>query len=553
MAHFDVDGLELGFGSPTTFNLTTSVEFVGGGFGAPQTITDTSGNTYSHNQEQYFGDPHSNVLATIFGKEDLLLPDNGGEVLQLRGPFEQLFDTFDIPSPQFEKPVGPFFAKFISEDVSGREYDAFSGIASYKTQLYTDITGKSLTLCTPVMEQGDYKLRIFYGQGRIEFFEFSDTLKVVHRLRNDKTLSIKSQCPNYWNVSERTDAVEIDTQYLKRKESNLSKIIHSVGQNFNNVYNSDYTLTKDQTLKNETILEVESTIDFPSKGVLHLDDGHVLNYTGKTHNTFTGISGIHKPIEKRVRVAAENLELNVIDNFYKVQNNGFYKPLAHITEKEWLSAFQIVEYNERASEKVIFEYFYQLMKKINLIKQVNITGSIVSAPLDSSAWNCSHIQRYCKITGADGNGRYFFIVSADPNSATQLQLSEVGSSYFNGAVDKPQGRENGFTTGQYTIEILPWNISQDDRGVFEIELEKTVFNSFQGYIDKDYIDRNIFLDGSDLDNNTQRNLNLDIFVAAGVFDRLRLRRQCDEFFGTYFRTDVDPSVFQILPTAAFAL
>lgn len=553
MAHFDVDGLELGFASPTTYNLATGVEYVGGGFGAPQTITDGDGDTYSHNQEQYFGDPHSNILMNILDKEDLLIPDNGGEILQLRGPFDQLFNTFNIDAPQFEKPIGPFFAKFISDDVVGREYDAFSGLSSYKTKLYTDITGKSLTICTPVMEQGDYTLRIYYGQGRIEYFEFNDTLKVVHRLRNDKTLSIKSQCPNYWNVSERSDAVKLDTQYRKRDESNLSKILHSVGQNFNNIYNSDYTLTKDETLKNETILEVESTIDFPSKGVLHLDDGHVLNYTGKTHNTFTGITGIYKPIEKRIRVAAENLELNVIDNFYKVQNNGFYKPLAHITEKEWLSAFNIVEFNERSSEQVIFKYFYELMKKINLIKQVNITGSIVSAPLDASSWNCSHIQRYCKITNSSGESRFFFIVSEDPNNSAQLQLAETGSSYFNGAVDKNQERENGFDTGQYTIEIIPWNITQDYKGVFQIELEKTVFNSFQGYIDKDYIDRNIFLDGSDLDNNSQRNLNLDIFVAAGITDKLRLRRQCEDFFGTYFRVDVNPTEFQILPTAAFAL
>lgn len=542
-----ITGLEVGFGSPTVYDVASGEELVGdAGFGAPEYIEDRLGAEYCIDAETGFGDPWEGISLVL--QNDVLISDHGGDLLSLRGRFDLLFDTFDIDVPQYEKAIGPFFAKFISNDVAGREYWAFSALPSLKTQLFTNITQNELQLATEPMIQGSYTLRIFYGQGRVEYLDFPENIEVVHRLRYDKALSIKNSMPRHYDVGLRTDADVLSRQYYKRDESTFSKVISSIAQNFNHVYNGDFTLTTRAHQKNVSILHVETTLDFPNSGKLFLGNGQTLEYTGKTNTTFTGVTGMEDVVDSYVRVSRPNPELVAIDNYYKIQNNGFYKPISQITEDEWLTAFNIVEYNERHSEQVIFLYFYHLLKKLNLVKQVNISGDRVSAPLDGSSWNCSHIQRMCKI-----GDRFFFIMCEDPDDETGLQLDRIGCTYWNGSTNRAQGRPQGFSNDEYTIEIMPWNIEQDHMGRFTLSLEKTVFNSFQGYIDKDYIDRNIYIDGLTLDNTTQRNLNLDIFVASGVIDTLQLRKACDEFFGTYFRTDVRPEVFQILPTTVFEL
>jgi len=543
-----LQGLEVGFGSPTIYDQVTDEELVGdAGFGAPEYIIAHDNFTeYCIDAETGFGDPWDGISMVLQG--DVKLSDHGGDLLALRGRFDLLFDTFDIPAPQFEKPVGPFFAKFISQTINGLEYDAFSALPGLKKQLYTNISQDEIQLGTEPMLQGPYTLRIFYGQGRITYLDFPESIEVVHRLRNDKTLSIKNNMPKRLKVGLRSDHDVLGTQYYKKDESTFSKIIHGIGQNFNHMYNHDYTLTTQQHPTNVSILHVETTLDFPDKGTLLINDGQILEYTGRTNTTFTGITGMTDIIDRRVRVSKPNPELNDIDNYYKIQNNGFFKPISSITESEWLKSFNIVEFNERHSEQVIFLYFYNLLKQLNLVKQVNISGDRISAPLDSSSWNCQHIQRICRI-----GERFHFIMCEDPDDETGLQLDNIGCSYWNGSHNEAQGRPDGYENGEYTIEILPWNIEQDHMGRFTISLEKTVFNSFQGYIDRDYIDRNIFIDGIDLDNSTQRNLNLDIFVAGGIIDKLELKKQCDEFFGTYFRSDVRPEVFQILPATKFEL
>lgn len=548
MARICLQGLEVGFGSPTIFDQNTNQELVGdAGFGAPDHIVaHVSTDEYCIDAETGFGDPWNGVSLVL--QNDVKISDHGGDLLALRGRFDLLFETFDIPAPSFEKPVGPFFARFISNNVNGLEYDAFSALPGLGKQLYTNISQDEIQLATEPMLQGPYTLRIYFGQTGGEYIDFPQDIEVVHRLRNDKTLSIKNQMPQNLKVGLRTDHDVLGTQYFKKDESTFSKVIHSIGQNFNHMFNNDYTLTTQKHPTNVSILHVETTLDFPDSGTLLINDGQELQYTGRTNTTFTGISGMEDIIDRRVRVSRPNPELNDIDNYYKVQNNGFYKPISSISENEWLTAFNIVEHNERHSEQVIFQYFYNLLKRLNLVKQVNITGDRISAPLDSSSWNCQHTQRICRI-----GERFHFIMCEDPDDETGLQLDNIGCSYWNGSTNVEQGRPNGYESGEYTIEILPWNIEQDHAGRFTISLEKSVFNSFQGYIDKDYIDRNIFIDGIDLDNSTQRNLNLDIFVAGGIIDTLQLKKQCDEFFGTYFRSDVRPEVFQILPATKFEL
>ena len=124
-------------------------------------------------------------------------------------------------------------------------------------------------------------------------------------------------------------------------------------------------------------------------------------------------------------------------------------------------------------------------------------------------------------------------------------MDQIGSSYWTGAFNSNQ--PTGFDGSEFEIEILPWIVERDSRGIFEITLEKSLFDNTSGYIDLDFIDFNIFIDGLDFDNNVKQNLNLDLFVASGVIEKIGFKRKCDESFGTYYHQSAAPDGFKILP------
>ena len=182
-----------------------------------------------------------------------------------------------------------------------------------------------------------------------------------------------------------------------------------------------------------------------------------------------------------------------------------------------------------------------MFKHLNVVKTVNISNRTVSAPNDGTTWNCSHAGRLCKI-----NDTFYYVIGEDLDGTGTLLLDDIGCSYWNGT--HIQG-ENGFTANEYTIEIIPWMIDRDFNGLFDITFEKSVFASKDGFIDKDYIDFNLYIDGGEQSSyeNNNGNMNIELLKAAGIIDSIKIVRRCDALFGTFISQDAAPDGLFIEP------
>lgn len=539
MAEITVTGQETGFGSPQIRLVGGGVEVGDAGFGAAWDF-DFNGNEYTNYSERGFGDPFDKIDLRIVGAEKgLFLPDDGGTTLEFRGDFTQIFDNFRIPLPKPEKPIGPFKVKFINTEDPSLVYFGESGLPGYRTKIFTNSNQKQMFVCTPSMIKGTYNIVLSYKD--VYSLDFEETIEVIHRLRNDKTLSMRSNLPKFINSGYKSDGDIIPSeQYYPKSESNVAVLLHSISQLFNHMYSSDYTIVTNYFKKGDSILNVESTLSFPYEGTLYLDNGQEINYSGKNATQFLNITGETSIIEKETRVFLRNQNIIEIENYYKVKNYGFHKPSNNIRQQDWLDSFNIIEYGERASQKVLFEYLYQLFKNLNLVRFANIDGNTIENPTEG-VWNTSHDQRICKIE----NKFYFIRNIADVGGEKYLYLDDIGNTYWNASPD--------FVRTERRIEILPFMITEDFNGLFEITFEKSVFQRVEGFIDLDFIDLNIFLEGADFDNNTKNNLNLNLFVAGGVKEKINFIQQSNEAFGTYYSQRASGEEFLILPDYEFEL
>lgn len=531
MATITYDGQEIGFGSSTIVNSSgVEQEFYDSGFGAPNSIS-VDGDDYTNSAEAHFGDPYVSInIDVVQGAEGLLLSDDGGNILELRGDFRQIFESFRIDGDANEKILGPITAKFISASDPDLIYTALNGLPGSGTNLFISSNQKQMFLSTPSMLKGDYSLRLLWRN--VITLDLPFTFTVVNRLRNDKVFSIRNNLPAYYDVGNKSDNYINVDQYYPQTESNLAVITSAFGTSFDSLYNSSYTVTTAKLKRGDNALLVETTLGFPVTGKLKLDSGETLTYTGKTETSFTGITGVTRLSEKGTRVQELDITSSKIDDYYKLQNNQFYVPSRGIRRDEFLNAFNIIDLNERSSEQVIFHYLYNIFKGINLNKTATISGTTVSSPT-SGSWNNSHTQRICKI-----NDRFYFIEGGDISGLNTLELDPIGCTYWTAA---------DFDNGEYDIEVLPWIIKEDFRGKFTIELEKSCFTAALGYIDKDYIDFNIYIEGDDFDNNIKKNLNLDLFVAAGIIESFNFKRRSEDLFGTYFVQYAAPDGLRIIP------
>lgn len=528
MTTITVNGTEIGWGSATVVDSdgNQTETFIDSGFGAPDFIT-VDGVDYTNSAEASFGDPYTNITIEIEGddQEYLYLPHDGGLVIEAKGDFNQYLVDFGIDPLQENTPIGPFKVEFISQDPGGKTYQAISGLPSLKTNIWTQINQKRMYFATPVMPKGDYTLRFTWRL--IYTFNFEKTVRVIHRLRNDKELSMKKSFPQYWNAGHRSDNIIPGGEYIAgQTENDLSVIIRSISENFDNIYSSDYTVTTQNYNWQDSVLHVESTLGFPESGTINIIDGQVLSYTGKTSTSFTGVTGSINYISKNSRAFLTNVEQLKMDDYYRLRNNQLYFPRNSVKRDDFLSAVNIVEFNDRHSEQVIFQYLYKLFQRFNYTKTATINGTTISSPTEG-AWNCSHAQRVCKISD-----KFYFISGETISADGGLILDGIGCTYWNAA---------DFANDSYEIEILPWIVEIDSRGIFQITFESSIFSVQSGYIDKDFIDFNIFIDGDEFDNNTQNNLNLDTFVAAGVIEKINFKRKCEDDFGTYWTQLARPS------------
>ena len=290
-------------------------------------------------------------------------------------------------------------------------------------------------------------------------------------------------------------------------------------------------------------------------------------------NKLSVTTGPEQPfINKGERVYHNHFDFSVIDLFYKLVNTGFANP-GNILQENFERAYNRVEFGERELMRVIFEYFYELFKQLNLnvsLKEgdrvFRVFPDQIGAPdrfvvgsafndetyqpnvgviydIGDNNLNCSHTQRLVRI-----NRKFYFIKNRfiDANGNMSYQIDDRGCAYWNG-MDETLATALEATSPQsdIEIEILPWIIFKDDGGRFHIRFERTCFQGIDAFIDKDFIEFDVFISGVNgeeevgLDSN--RNLNFMIMTAANIDDKIFLHKRCDSLFGTYMNPNSAPS------------
>ena len=473
------------------------------------------------------------------------------------------------------------------------------------------------------MPKASYNCKIrFAGIGSSQLLK---TFEVITRLRFDKTMSIRHNLPDYWDRGEISDGYDASTGYVKGQDTAFSSMIQSWGEGFNNLYNTSYTITsQDFSLQSNGDLYVETSLGFnPAGGRLILGDGEY-EYSGvsrdATDNNIHYLTGVKKVVRdsgkgprqhdlenpiilggleqtaphsdildsftneislsvgpeqpflpKGERVYHNHFDFSVIDMFYKLINTGFTKPSA-ILQSQFDRAYNRVEYGERELMRVIFEYFYELFKQLNIKLKLKVgdivfrkfaveLGSpdrfVVGAAFNDETYqpdtaviydignnklNCSHVQRLCRV-----NNKFYFIKSRfiDANGNMSYQLDDRGCAYWNAMTPEYAQLLEDATQADIDIEILPWIIFKDDGGRFHIRFEKTCFDGIESFIDKDFIDFDVFISGEngeeEVGNDFNRNFNFMIMTAANIDDKVFLHKRCENKFGTYFNPNNAPS------------
>ena len=623
---------ELGFGSPS-FSGEVRRD---AGFGAPTFITSGGNNYTNVFETGFgdpfllpdikIEDKPPPPARQLYNK----LADNGGELLRILGDFSSLRRLYQQGSgsvPLDNVALGPFTVKFHQLDNSDVEtgvvYECESAIPSLRNNLYTNQQQNELIFTTPVMPKGNYICRIRYS--RLGRSQDLGEFEVVTRLRYDKTMSIRHNLPGYWDKGQTSDGYDASGGYIKGQDSSLDTMIQSWGEGFSNLYNTSYTVTTAEfNLSDNGNLYVETSLGFdPDGGRIIIEDGeyeysgvsrdpsdnnvHFLTgvkqlvrgsgYGSRQHDLenpkiYAGLDqlaphedifdpvtnllsvdqGPDEPIIlKGSRVYISHFDFSAIDLFYKLINTGFRRP-ALIKQENFERAYNRVEYGERELMRVIFEYFYELFKQLNVkipLKANDIEFRAFQTQVGSpDAWivgsdfyndeyqpvtgviydvnnnrlNCSHVQRLCRI-----NRKFYFIKSRfiDNANGGNYQLDDRGCAYWNGMTPQLAQDLEDANVADVDIEILPWIIFKDHGGRFHIRFERTCFRGIDSFIDKDFIDFSLFISGlngeEELGNEFNRNLNFMIMTAANIDDKIHLHQRCASNFGSYLNPNFAPS------------
>ena len=496
---------EIGFGSS---HATPEVEYADMGFGAPFTITITNpfdeveDYIYRNVSETGHGDPYAKTNFYLEG-DKTKFSDDGGEIAIIRGRFKDLLR--DTPA---RIPIGPFQIDFISVS-TGDEYRAYSGVPQARKLLFTTINQDKLYVCLPIMPKGLYNIRLLWGEGFINKAIITNGIEIIHRNRFDKAISVRQGLPAYTSRGETSDNIVPSQPY--KTESNLAVFSKAFAELCDYAFPNAYTVLTDDIYRGQTTIPVETTLRFEDEGYFWIKDQQI-SYTGKTNTSFTGCSGVQNKIDKNERVETRERNFAEIPNFILRRHDDLKKPKWAMLNTDWDNAFLSMHYGERASMAVNFQYFYHLFKNVSPTD----TGTYVSASrqlqfIDPDFVKDVYSQKYCRI-----DGKTYHIEKVDEVSKT-ITLTEYGCAYWNAAPKFD-------TNVELKIEILPFWIIRDSSGLFRVEIEGTIFNDQLGFIDKDYIDLNIYLGDADLAQNESALLR---HLAAGVRGEV-LRR---DFFG----------------------
>lgn len=527
------------------------------GFGAPFEATipiDASDPNspvycYRNTAEEGFGDPYT----AIKGKKPprinegglVEFSDNGGMLGIAFAEFNEAF-TNALPN----RPLGPFTA-FIRHTITGEEHQLFSAIPGQGYALFTTNNQDKIYFALPFCAKGEYDFFLkWFDNNVLQTFTLAKAIKILHRQRNDKTMAIRANLPEFWAAGPRSDNYNSPDLYIKNETTN-AVLTSMVGEVFNKLWFNDYTITKAIYTTDQTTLEVESTLGFPKKGTF-IVDGLKVTYTDKTDTSFLGCSGIDKIIHPTSRVHFDHQEFSEIDNYWKILNNKLYKPAYVIDDESWLRAFNTIEFGEHVCWTVLFSYYRHLFNIITYTEDVLLTGSSTISPVVADPASSPMLQNAAfRNRLVEINGQIFKTLGYNGNR-TGILLDRVGCTYWNGAF------ENGDLTKPvldndtiYSATFLPFIIKKDNNGEFIFDLEETSLPTVAGFIDHDFIDFNIYFGGSEVGPETD--LNMNKLLAAGIkgFITRSLDPTLNSVWPVTFPGFPNPNQFVIQPDNVF--
>jgi hypothetical protein len=408
------------------------------------------------------------------------------------------------------------------------------------------------------MPRGKYHILVGYGNGASGHIDYAlclNALYVLKPMRNDYTKAISQNVPIFMKVPYRNDQWNVQP-YAPDKFSNNGALISAISEVMNDLHYSDYTILTHPTQKGHNVINVESTKGWPMEGTLWLGEKYY-DYVKKRESQILLKEPIDLVYPEFTRVTLQD-KSSKIHNFYMRTNAGLYKPRFTISDEEWEAAFNRVYQGVHTNEAVLFNYFRELFKSVELVCRVNINQagriSFLSSNnfSDMTQFNVTHVQKPVII-----RDKLYWIKGFGKNDRT-LELDELGTSYWNGWYDYDH------KTGTYTaptqgitneeIIILPWFWRQDDTGKFILEIEGSTLNSLDNFIDINFIDFDIFFTSQRDGEEEGTDLNLSRLLASGVLGKIVRSfktNDVNEIFGTNFNREDNNNGLVIQPDTEY--
>jgi len=527
---------ELGFGSPFYTNQTNGDM----GFGAPYSIT-VGATSYSTTAELGFGDNYSPVtISFISSEETITIGDEGGQYLKLYGNWGELINN------KTQRFVGPFKIYLVNET---ENHLCYSGLPGYPHESWADSTGKFVSFIVPqALPHGTYNIEIYYGSEYSQLFTLTDAIRVMKGTRNLYSKTLRKNMPKFYNTGLYSDSGKNTETIYNVDKSNLEKILDSIADEFDTIISGQYTVLTQKAQIGDTTLHVESTLNFPTQGILKLGNQELI-YSAKTDTTFTLLNYIKEIQPLYSQVVYLNTELEKIDNYYLRQVYQYDKPTAfEIRNNQWDETFKYLQFAERYSYINIHNYFSALTQHVDFEKTcvlANANEQVFIITDINEEFNLSHVDRFIEINGYT----YYSIGLVDTAHISNplvtvkgLKLAKTKTAYW---------RKAEFSVVEnLTLKVKPFNIDIDYDGKFGVIYENTIFMTTPGFINKDFIDYNIYFE--DYTQIGERNFNSEELgnsdmTAAGIIPLMKRKPKASVDFGTYIDNRFNPNLIVLEP------
>ena len=280
---------ETGFGSPSYSPAPTIFD---AGFGSPY---NTQG------RDTGFGSPYDQGIIPVEIDGGLFyIGDDGGVRIDL-------VSTWGATPPAY---LNTFKVTFIKGGTRTLALPAFVGHPVERAGfVYSNLDQTRLLAYVPPLDTGVYDIEIetFVGTTTTKRL-LTSAFEVITRNRSLGQYTLRSLLPAHFNAGSR----DFSSDDLDKDYTVLETLTRSLGELLQNLTGKPLTKSTGDFLEGGNTLHVESTLGFPTSGDLFADGIH-FSYTGKTNNSFTGLT----QKGRRKELISKNSKVAYYDNPYK--------------------------------------------------------------------------------------------------------------------------------------------------------------------------------------------------------------------------------------------